>query len=73
MASDTLRDLLAAEAAGCEPHLVLSGRAEGIGDEQVRHMLEKVPRARVHSSLAAFADHLLERDHVADRAHGSLA
>jgi D-glycero-D-manno-heptose 1,7-bisphosphate phosphatase len=73
MASDTLRDLLAADAAGCEPHLVLSGRAQGIGDEQIRHMLERVPRTRVHASLAAFADHLLERDHAADGDQGSLA
>jgi hypothetical protein len=27
---DTLRDLQAASAAGCEPHLVLSGRASGL-------------------------------------------
>ena len=73
MASDSLRDLLAAEAAGCEPHLVLSGRAEGIGDEQLRQMVEKVPRTRVHGSLSAFADHLLERDHVVSSGHGVLS
>jgi hypothetical protein len=33
MVGDTLRDLLAAQAAGCEPHLVLSGRAAGLGDD----------------------------------------
>ena len=30
MAADTLRDLLAAHAAGCEPHLLLTGRAANI-------------------------------------------
>jgi D-glycero-D-manno-heptose 1,7-bisphosphate phosphatase len=73
MVGDTLRDLLAAQAAGCEPHLVLTGRAAGIGDGQVRHMLAQVPGARVHADLAAFADFLLERDHVADSGVGRLS
>ncbi len=73
LVSDTLRDLLAAQAAGCEPHLVLSGRATGIGDEQLHQMLEQVPGARVHADLGAFADFLLTRDHVADSGAGGLA
>lgn len=43
MAADTLRDLLAAHAAGCEPHLLLTGRAANIGDDQLHHMLSQVP------------------------------
>jgi D-glycero-D-manno-heptose 1,7-bisphosphate phosphatase len=73
MVGDTLRDLLAAQAAGCEPHLVLSGRAQGIGDEQVRHMVAQVPHTRVHAHLGALADFLLERDHSADSAVGRLS
>ena len=72
MAADTLRDLLAAHAAGCEPHLVLTGRAANIGDDQLHHMLSQVPGARAHADLAAFADFLLRRDHVADSASGEL-
>ena len=72
MAADTLRDLLAAHAAGCEPHLVLTGRAANIGDDQLHHMLSQVPGARAHADLAAFVDFLLRRDHVADSASGDL-
>jgi len=72
MASDTLRDLIAAQAAGCEPHLVLTGRAANIGDDQLHHMLAQVPGARVHADLAAFAEFLLRRDHTDDSAEGSL-
>jgi D-glycero-D-manno-heptose 1,7-bisphosphate phosphatase len=73
MVGDTLRDLLAAQAAGCEAHLVLSGRAEGIGDEQLHQMLEQVPGAKVHADLMAFAEFLLEREHVVDSESGGLA
>jgi D-glycero-D-manno-heptose 1,7-bisphosphate phosphatase len=73
MVADTLRDLQAAEAAGCEPHLVKSGRALNLPPEQVQQMLDKVPGARVHADLSAFAAHLLRRDHADLSAHGSLA
>jgi hypothetical protein len=48
MVGDTLRDLLAAQAAGCEPHLVLSGRAAALDDEQLQRMLAQVPGGAVH-------------------------
>ncbi len=73
MVADTLRDLMAARAAGCEPHLVLTGRAAGIGDEQVHQMLVQVPGARAHADLGAFAEFLLQRDHIVDSVSGSLA
>ena len=73
MVGDTLRDLMAAHAAGCEPHLVLTGRAAGIGDEQVHHMLQQVPGAHVHPDLMSFAEFILQRDHVQDSESGSLA
>lgn len=72
LVGDTLRDLLAAQTAGCEPHLVLSGRAKAIGDEQLAQMLGQVPGARVHASLAAFAEFLLEREHASDSQLGGL-
>ena len=62
MAGDTARDLFAAAAAGCEPHLVLSGRAAGLAGEQVAAMLAPLPQARAHASLGAFVEHLLARD-----------
>lgn len=73
MAVDTLRDLQAAEAAGCEPHLVRSGRAADLTPEQVQQMLDSVPGAVVHASLGAFADHLLRREHTDLSTLGSLA
>ena len=59
MVGDTLRDLQAAHAAGCQPHLVLTGRAAGLDAVQVHHLTEQVPGTRVHVDLAAFAEHLL--------------
>jgi D-glycero-D-manno-heptose 1,7-bisphosphate phosphatase len=73
MVVDTVRDLLAAQAAGCEPHLVLSGRARALNEEQLQQMLSQVPGTRVHVDLGAFADFLLTRDHSADSSTGSLA
>lgn len=72
MVGDTLRDLQAAEAAGCEPHLVLSGRAAGLAEGPLRQVLAQVPRARVHADLGAFADFLLKRDDSADSTAGGL-
>jgi D-glycero-D-manno-heptose 1,7-bisphosphate phosphatase len=73
MASDSLRDLIAARAAGCEPHLVQTGRAALLDDEQLHAILQQVPGARVHADLGAFAEFLLRRDHVADSASGRLS
>ena len=59
MVADTLRDLQAAHAAGCQPHLVCSGRAAGLDAAQIQQMVDLVPGTRVHADLAAFAEHLL--------------
>lgn len=69
---DTLRDLQAGEAAGCEPHLVLSGRAKGLEAEALQQLLAQVPRARVHEDLNAFVDFLLARADIADSGAGGL-
>jgi D-glycero-D-manno-heptose 1,7-bisphosphate phosphatase len=70
---DTARDLIAAQAAGCEPHLVLSGRAAALRPEQVGALLAQVSGAQAHDSLDAFADFLLRRDNHADSAAGALS
>lgn len=62
LVGDTLRDLLTAQAAGCEPHLVLSGRAAALGDAELAQIVAQVPTARVHADLTAFADDLLRRE-----------
>jgi D-glycero-D-manno-heptose 1,7-bisphosphate phosphatase len=63
LVGDTLRDLQTAQAAGCEPHLVLTGRAAGLDQVQLGQILSQVPATRVHADLGAFADHLLHREH----------
>lgn len=72
MVCDTLRDLQAARAAGCEPHLVLSGRAAGLDDATIERFVEQVPGTTVHASLGAFGDFILRRDHVEDSSPGEL-
>ena len=64
MVADTLRDLQAAHAAGCEPHLVRTGRAAALTDKQVVEIVQQVPMTEVHDSLGEFVDFLLERAHV---------
>ncbi len=73
MVADTLRDLQAAQAAGCEPHLVQTGRAAALDDDTLRQMLAQVPGARAHADLAAFAEFMLERAHVVDSESGGFA
>ena len=66
--SDTLRDLLAARAAGCPPHLVMSGRAGNLDEAQLQAMLHEVPGTQVHRDLAGFAEHLLRAERAASGA-----
>ena len=54
---DSLRDMLAAQAAGCMPHLVLSGRHAMV--DPTRLPPEFPVQTLVHADLDAFADHLL--------------
>ena len=76
---DSLRDLQAAAAAGCEPHLVRTGKAATLSDTQVAHLASHVPGTTVHADLAAFAEWLMQRErvargasHVADSGPGGL-
>ena len=73
MVGDTLRDLQAAQQAGCPAHLVLSGRAAQLSPAQVQEMLAQAPGAQVHDSLSAFVDHLLQGVEAADSVTGSLS
>jgi D-glycero-D-manno-heptose 1,7-bisphosphate phosphatase len=72
MVADTLRDLQAARAAGCEPHLVRSGRAAALDEAQIAHMVAQVPGTEVHDDLAAFTEHLLRRGHAPTSMPGEL-
>lgn len=68
VAADTVRDLQAAHAAGCEPHLVLTGRAAQLDEAQIEQLRQQVPGLRVHDDLAAMAEHLIARDQRAGAA-----
>lgn len=73
MVGDTLRDLQAAQAAGCEPHLVRSGRAAALSAAEVADLVARVPGTFVHQDLGELATHLLRREHLRDSQSGPLA
>ena len=57
---DTERDVMAAVAAGCDPHLVLTGKGAIYGE---RPLPDSWPKTiRVHADLAAFAEFVLSRE-----------
>ena len=62
MVGDTLRDLQAARAAGCPPHLVRTGRAAHLTEDELAQWLAAVPGMVVHDDLAAFTSHLLQQE-----------
>jgi len=64
MVCDTERDLQAAQAAGCEPHLVRTGRAAALTPEQLAQWVNGIDAVTVHADLAAFADFMLHREHA---------
>ena len=62
-AGDSLRDLQAGAAAGCETHLLLTGM--GAARRGAPLPPEYPPNTRVHEDLSAFVDFLLEREEKA--------
>jgi D-glycero-D-manno-heptose 1,7-bisphosphate phosphatase len=66
MVCDTVRDVQAALAAGCEPHLVRTGRAAALSADELA-----AQPAQVHDSLAAFAQSVLKRGRQNDRGDDS--
>jgi len=59
---DSLRDLQAAVAAGCEAHLVRTGKAALVSDAEIGQWLAQVPGSCAHADLAAFVDYLMQRE-----------
>ena len=62
MVGASLTDLKTAYAAGCVPHLVLTGKLGGMSQEEVAAQVAQVPNASVHANLAAFADAVIQRE-----------
>ena len=57
---DSARDVVAAAAVGCEPHLVLTGKAAAFKGLSLPDTYP--PSTKVHADLAAFAEFLLSRE-----------
>jgi D-glycero-D-manno-heptose 1,7-bisphosphate phosphatase len=57
---DSLRDMQAAEASGCAPHLVCTGRHPDLLGQAVP--ADFPVGTRIHADLAACVDHLLGTD-----------
>ena len=62
MVGDSLTDLQAGVAVGCEPHLVRSGKSAHMDAAQIDQLCLKVPGTQVHADLVAFAEHLIQRE-----------
>lgn len=57
---DSARDVLAGLAAGCEPHLVLTGKGVAYAGGQLPDTFPK--ETQVHADLSAFVDFLITRE-----------
>ena len=57
---DTARDVLAAVAVGCEPHMVLTGKGAAWRGRSLPDSFP--PHTQVHADLAAFADFVIARE-----------
>jgi D-glycero-D-manno-heptose 1,7-bisphosphate phosphatase len=62
LVGDTARDMLAARAAGCQPHLLRTGRGAALDEAQLQQLAAQVPGLQVHDDLSAFVDYLLQRE-----------
>jgi D-glycero-D-manno-heptose 1,7-bisphosphate phosphatase len=63
---DTLRDLQAGVAAGCQPHFVRTGKGALLDAAGLNALQQQVPGTQVHANLVAFVEYLAHRG-----AHGS--
>lgn len=69
---DSLRDLQAAAAVGCETHLVRTGKCADLGEPELAHIVQQVPGTMVHADLGTAAEFIVQRDRQAKallRAH----
>ena len=68
---DTLRDLQAGAAAGCQPHFLRTGKGARLDATALNALVQQVPGTRVHADLSAFAEHLIRRERQ-DRAESGV-
>jgi D-glycero-D-manno-heptose 1,7-bisphosphate phosphatase len=67
---DSLRDLQAGVAVGCQPHLVRTGKGGRLDAAQLEALCAQVPGTLVHADLAAFAEHLIRAERKGRAATG---
>jgi D-glycero-D-manno-heptose 1,7-bisphosphate phosphatase len=67
---DSSRDLEAAVAAGCPPHLVRTGKGLALTAAQLEQLHQQIPGLQVHADLAAFAEHFIQQARSARGAGG---
>lgn len=58
---DSLRDLQAGVAVGCQPHFVRTGKGGRLDSAQLDALCALVPGTQVHADLTAFAEHMIRR------------
>ena len=65
LVGDSLRDLQAGAAAGCEPHLVRTGKgARARRGRAAPRCRARCRTPQVHADLAGFAQHLIQRERI---------
>jgi D-glycero-D-manno-heptose 1,7-bisphosphate phosphatase len=69
---DVLRDLQAGAAAGCVPHLVRTGKAARMSEDEIDALCAQVPGTTVHADLNAFADWLIRHEREDRAASGDV-
>ncbi len=62
---DSLRDLQAAAAVGCETHLVRTGKCAALDAADIDAVLARVPGTHLHADLAAAAEFIVQRERQA--------
>lgn len=65
---DSLRDLQAGAAVGCELHLVKTGKMD---ESKVAQALALLPDTIVHDDLSAFAEYVIQRDRALRKPSGT--
>lgn len=69
LVGDSLRDLQAGRAVGCQTHLVRTGKGARLDSAGLADVLRQVPGTLVHADLPAFVEYLAHRGEV--RGHDS--
>ena len=59
---DSLRDVQAGAAAGCQTHLVRTGKCGRTDEAKLAAMLKHLPGTQVHADLAAFAEAMIREE-----------